>query len=195
MKQKVNQTPQEASLNLKVRAAEPKDLAALAEIVADSFHPQATIVRWVYPLLRMGIYEDLRTRLRSTSLNHICLVAVISAKTQANYQECLVGTVEIGLRKPPFWLPSNPTYPYISNLAVHRAYRQQGVAQQLLNACERKSSEWGHQDLYLHVLENNHQARQLYLKVGYKLKEIEPSWFCFLFRQPRRLFLQKHLRL
>ena len=58
-----------------IRAAQPGDLAGLAELLADSFHSQHGILGWAYPLLRLGIYEDLRNRLRSTSPHHICLVA------------------------------------------------------------------------------------------------------------------------
>lgn len=101
----------------------------------------------------------------------------------------------IALRSPPSWQPHASQYPYISNLAVRKSYRRQGVARQLLLACERTSLEWGFPDLYLHVLENNHQARQLYLKAGYQLRQVEPSYSAWLFGQPKRLFLQKHIDL
>ncbi|HAG81476.1 MAG TPA: GNAT family N-acetyltransferase [Cyanobacteria bacterium UBA12227] len=176
-----------------IRTAQDRDLTILAEILTDSFHPPTGLLRWAYPILRLGIYEDLRNRLRSTLPHYTCLVAVVAASTLSDESEQLVGTVEIALRTSPYWQPHCHQYPYISNLAVRQSCRRQGVAQQLLLACERKSLEWGFQDLYLHVLENNHQARQLYLKTGYQLHQVEPSYTAWLLRHPKRLFLRKHL--
>lgn len=169
-----------------IRAAQVRDLTALAEILTDSFHPQTGIVRWAYPILRLGIYEDLRNRLRSASPHYLCLVAAV-----ADSHEQLAGTVELALRSPPSWQPQNSQHPYISNLAVTTSYRRQGVARQLLLACERTVIEWGFSDAYLHVLENNHQARQLYLKTGYQLAQVESSCSAWLLGRPKRLLLHK----
>jgi ribosomal protein S18 acetylase RimI-like enzyme len=144
-------------------------------------------MRWAYPMLRLGIYEDLRNRLRSSSPHYVCLVAV------AGVSEELAGTVEIALRSPYSWQSRSSQYPYISNLAVKTSSRRRGVARQLLLACERTALEWGYSDLYLHVLENNHHARQLYLKTGYQVRLVEPSYSAWLFRHPKRLFLHKPL--
>lgn len=177
-----------------IRTAYQSDLSSLAEILADSFHPRTGIARWLYPLLRLGIYEDLRIRLSSTSPHSLCFVAVACASTQTGYKEYLAGTVEIALRSSPSWQHRNLQYPYISNLAVRKSCRRKGVAGQLLLKCERTALEWGFQDLYLHVLENNHQARQLYLKTGYRLQQVDPVGYdCLLPIRPRRLFLHKHL--
>lgn len=180
--------------NFYIRAAHQSELGSLAEILADSFHPRTGIGRWLYPLLRLGIYEDLRIRLGSTSPNSVCLVAVAPASTQTGQKEYLAGTVEIALRSNPSWQHRNAQYPYISNLAVRKSCRRRGVAGQLLLGCERTALDWGFQDLYLHVLENNYQARQLYLKTGYRLHQVDPIGRpCLLLLRPRRLFLHKHL--
>lgn len=176
-----------------VRAAQAQDLSTLAEVLADSFHSRTGLMGWVYPMLRLGIYEDLRNRLRSASPHYVCLVAVAGVGAIANSSEKLVGTVEIALRSPPSWQLRSSQYPYISNLAVSQSCRRQGVAKQLLLACERTAIEWGFSDIYLHVLENNHQARQLYLKAGYQLHQAEPNYTGWLFGHPRRLFLHKRL--
>lgn len=110
--------------------------------------------------------------------------------TATGYREELVGTVELALRTS--WQPGSSQYPYISNLAVSHSCRRQGVARQLLLACERTSLEWGYSNLYLHVLENNHQARQLYLKAGYQFSQAESDLLSWLLGRPKRLFLQKH---
>jgi len=176
-----------------IRAAQAKDVSYLADILTDSFHPPEGFKRWAYPLLRLGIYEDLRSRLRSTSPHYLCLVAVVSNPAQAGHPDFVAGTVEMTLRSPLSWPRRSFQYPYISNLAVHSAYRRQGVAQQLLLTCERTALDWGFPEIYLHVLENNYQARKLYLKRGYRLDQVEPSWSYWLLKQPRRLFLHKHL--
>lgn len=107
--------------------------------------------------------------------------------------ERIVGTVEIGLRTPNPWQPRTSQFVYLSNLAVREEARRQGVAQQLLLACEPYVQEWGYDHIYLHVLETNEAAKRLYFKLGYRLEEIQPSWNWFL-GQPRRMFLRKEVR-
>lgn len=154
-------------------------------------------MRWFLPLLRMGVYEDLRYRLRSSSASdYRCLVAVTLPSTlpvaKVAVQPYLVGTAEITLRSTnPFQFRNLP-HPYLSNLAVCSTARRQGIAQKLLNACELIALEGGFQDLYLHVLADNQQAKQLYSKAGYRIVEADPFWLC-LFQQPRKLLLHKHL--
>ncbi|NES25573.1 MAG: GNAT family N-acetyltransferase [Symploca sp. SIO3E6] len=180
--------------DIKIRTAQAQDLGQLADILTDSFHPPTGMMRWAQPILRLGIYEDLRNRLRSHSEHYLCLVAVSQVSTLTNVDEEIVGTVEIALRSPPSWKPQTSKYAYISNLAVSQSCRRQGVAKQLLLACDRTAQEWGFQQLSLHVLENNHQARQLYLKTGYELRQVEPSYGTWkLLRRPKRLLLQKNL--
>ena len=177
-----------------IRAATPKDLTALAEILADSFHSRAGINGWMYPLLRLGIYEDIRNRLNKASPHYICLVAVVSPTARPNSWDYPAGTVEMSLRSNyPWCLGNSSPYPYLSNLAVDQDCRRQGAAKQLLLKCESIALGWGFQDLYLHVLENNHQARSLYFKLGYRLHQSDRSWGSLLLGQPRRLLLHKHL--
>lgn len=181
-------------LNLSIRAAQLKDLAALVELLSDSFYPNVGFMRWFLPLMRVGVYEDLRYRLRSSASDYVCLVAVILPSTyETPTTRDLVGTVEITFRSTsPFQFRSLP-YPYLSNLAVYSDVRRQGTAQKLLGACESIALEGGFQDLYLHVLEDNHQARRLYEKVGYQVMQAEPLWRGWLFQQPRKLLLHKRL--
>lgn len=194
-----------------VRPAKLEDVAGVADILTDSFHSREGVLGWFYPVLRLGIYEDIRNRLYSASPHHICLVAVeMAAKiTLANdsystTDSSLAGTVEMTVRSVPSGVSNSYTtdlyqsshrYPYLSNLAVHPQYRRQGVAAQLLLSCERTALSWGFRDLYLHVLENNYQARQLYFKLGYQLHQTDNSWSTLLLRRPRQLLLHKHLTL
>ncbi|NJK28271.1 MAG: hypothetical protein HC925_07035 [Coleofasciculaceae cyanobacterium SM2_3_26] len=45
-----------------------RDLSQLADLLAQSFHTNTGIAGWFYPVFRLGIYEDLRLRLRSGAL-------------------------------------------------------------------------------------------------------------------------------
>lgn len=211
------------SSGFSVRVAASKDLALLADLLALSFHSGEGFVDWLYPVLRLGIYEDLKNRLRSGSDHYICLVVetrcLVSPTTalrvnwaeglrinsvepsiedgtnkyRSNRTECLAGTVEMALRSRLPWQLPSLDYPYLSNLAVHPEYRRLGVAQELLSNCEKTAREWGFDEIYLHVLENNHAARQLYYQAGYRLEQVDGHWSNWLLGQPRRLFLRKQL--
>lgn len=165
---------------------------ALTEVLTLSFHSCQGIFAWVNPIIRLGIYEDLRQRLTHGSDRYLCLAMVMSQP--GSLSEQLVGTVEIGLRSLSPWpMPDAHPFAYISNLAVHPHYRRRGIAQQLLWSCEFVARQWGRSELYLHVLENNHAAMKLYTRLGYQLQETEWSFNTFFFQQPRRCFLRKTL--
>ncbi len=191
-----------------IRTFRQQDLTSLSEILASSFHSKEGSMGWLYPLLRQGIHEDLRMRLRAQTPRYACLVAVRRMSSQeaifeartlnspladAAESDRLVGTVEIAVRNSPSLLYRRSPYPYLSNLAVLKDYRQQGVAQQLLKMCERIALDWGFHDITLHVLENNHRARRLYEKAGYQMKQAEHSLTSVVFGRSRQLLLQKSL--
>lgn len=173
----------------RIRAIQPQDLQEIAEILVDSFPLYPSFLPWLRSIIRVGIYEDLRSRTRSSMANYACLVAIDTM----HQDEIIVGTVEVGLRTSNPWQPRTSQYVYLSNLAVSQKFRRQGVAQQLLLSCEPYVRTWGYRNLYLHVLETNHAAKQLYFKLGYRLEEIQPSWDWFL-GSPRRMFLRKAVR-
>lgn len=176
--------------SLQIRPATAADLTGLTDVLAESFHSREGLLGWIYPILRLGIYEDSRYRLLANVEQYLCLVAAVSGLRSA--KPSILGTVEIGLRsRYPWQLSLTSRYLYVSNLAVHPHYRNLGIAQKLLAACEQTAHHWGFSHLYLHVLENNHQARGLYYKMGYRLIDIDAGWDSALFGQPRRLFLQK----
>ncbi|MFW6264210.1 MAG: GNAT family N-acetyltransferase [Cyanobacteriota bacterium] len=173
-----------------IRTAQQQDLNSLAEVLTDSFHPPEGLKRWIYPVLKLGIYEDLRTRLRSQSLQNQCFVALLPTSPLTSENE-LTGTIEVALRSS--WQLGSSQYAYISNLAVKEPYRRLGIARQLLLQCEHTARQWGFNELYLHVLENNYQARELYRNSGYQLESVEPSLRSWLFNSPKRLLLRKPL--
>lgn len=61
------------------------------------------------------------------------------------------------------------TAPLMSNLAVSRAYRRRGLAEDLVRAAESIARrEWGYDECYLYVEKRNVPAIKLYSKLGYK---------------------------
>lgn len=189
-----------------VRAARSSDLPDLAELLVAGFHTQDGLLGWAYPLFRLGILEDLRTRFRTFSPHYVCLVAVerpantpepktpsATPTAGVTVSHGLVGTIEMNLRHPYFWQVAGSRQLYISNLAVSKHHRRQGIASQLLLTCERVALDQGFQDLYLHVLENNAAARDLYSKMGYRIKTLEWSPTAWMLGQSQQLFLHKSL--
>lgn len=182
------------SLNLTVRVAQEKDLADLVEVLSSSFKPRYGIWRWLAPVMRLGIYEDLRQRLKvSPPKDFVFLVAIVSQSDALLETALLAGTVEVAFRATSLFPLSQRYYPYLANLAVLAAYRRQGVAQRLLDASEEIAQAQGCHNLYLHVLEDNYPARKLYFKAGYRLQQADPIWYRWLLNRPRKLLLRKQL--
>lgn len=179
-----------SSQNMIIRPVELKELHSLAEVLAYSFYDFPQLLGWVYPLLKLSIYEDLRNRLRSHPPLYCCLVA--SLATSAESEPIIVGTVELTVRFPSLWIPE-AQYPYIANLAVKNTYRRQGVGRKLLARCEQVAREWGYREIRLHVLENNHSAKQLYFSNGYQVHRKESGWSEFFFNSAQRLLLRKKI--
>ncbi|MGK7939888.1 MAG: GNAT family N-acetyltransferase [Crocosphaera sp.] len=172
-----------------IREAQLPDIKALTEVLTVSFHPTKGWLLFLQPLLKLGVYEDLRSRLRGSTPYYCCLVAVEVTKTETISQEKIVGTIELSLRTG-----FNGHYLYISNLAVLESHRRQGIARGLLHQCEQIASKWGYDTLNLHVLEHNEGAKQLYLQNGYQVSAREPTWSSWLFSRSPRLFLQKKIQ-
>jgi ribosomal protein S18 acetylase RimI-like enzyme len=188
-----SQLPQLENLDLTIRSLIPQDLNGLAEVLTESFHSCEGLMSWTYPLFKLGVYEDLRTRWRSPhNPHHLCLVAIARGANLRD-QEMVIGTAEIAVRSLFSWSELEPEYPYISNLAVSPNYRRKGVGRKLLQRCEQAALEWGFSKISLHVLENNQQAKQLYLTNGYHVHKVESSLSNWLFKRPRRLLLKKQI--
>jgi ribosomal protein S18 acetylase RimI-like enzyme len=178
-----------------IRRVKEQDLLGVAHLLCESFYPQSSYWHWAVPLLRVGIYQDLRSRFITQPAKHICFVAVLTTSTPGELtQETLVGTVEVALKS--LWLLQR-NVPYISNLAVAPHYRRRGIAQQLLLACEPVARVWHANTLYLNVLRTNAAAQHLYRKIEYLP---EDSTFCpfstisiWPLGQSKRLLMRKQL--
>jgi ribosomal protein S18 acetylase RimI-like enzyme len=163
-----------------------QDLKELVEILSHSFHQSVALSSWLSPLLKLGISEDIRSRLQTKNPHYRCFVAILEIPAQGSK---IVGTVEVSLRHRLLFTVSAP---YIANLAVAQEYRRQGIARKLLLQCEQTAQDWGFSELSLHVLENNLAAQELYFQDGYRLDTVENSLGSWLFNQPRQFYLKKH---
>ncbi len=168
---------------LDIRTLQIQDLRMVTEVLANSFHSSQGWSYWLFPLIKLGIYEDLRHRLRQANPNYQCIVARYG-------QEPIIGTAEMSLR-PSIGFTA---FPYLSNLAVSLTHRRRGTARQLLRRCEQIALDWGYDVLFLHVLEDNTAAQKLYEANGYQLCREEWCLSDWLFHRSRRLLLSKKLR-
>lgn len=169
-----------------IRQAQVEEIGEVSEVITRSFHTCEGIGFLMYPFLKLGIYEDIRSRLRSQNSHYACIIATTNTGE-------ISGAVELGLSGSESLISKEYQSTYISNLAVSPNYRRQGIARRLLKNCEEITAKWGFSEAYLHVLDNNWQAQQLYKQCGYQICRAETSLISWLFPQPRRLLLKKKI--
>jgi ribosomal protein S18 acetylase RimI-like enzyme len=172
-----------------VRPLHSADVAKAADIISDSFQIGMAFGRWLQPLFKIGIYEDLRNRLAVPAPEQaVCLVATVdSAPTD------VLGTIEISARSPLYNPKVTKRYVYISNLAVDYDYRRLGIGRELVKQCEAIAKKWGFTDIYLHVMANNLAGKRLYLGLGFEILSSDQPWQLFPWHRAERLFLRKRL--
>ena len=192
--------PQDASLqdaswqSFRIRSAHRRDLPQIVAVLLASFYPKVQANPWLYWLLRVGIQEDIKTRLKTPASQYACLVAGRVEATSAQSTGEIVGTAEISQRPCESWRFFPPKRAYLSNLAIAPNHRRQGVAQRLLQTCETTAVGWGFHRIYLHVMANNSAAKALYTQAGYQLCEVSNPVLSGLKLRPERLLLSKRLQ-
>eukprot|EP01041_Mallomonas_annulata_P003647 gene3647-7274_t len=68
-------------------------------------------------------------------------------------------------------------YPKIANVAVSSKARRKGVGSRLLQSCYLKAQQWGYQEVYLLVDEDNTLAMDFYINAGFEVVGIDnKSW-------------------
>jgi ribosomal protein S18 acetylase RimI-like enzyme len=169
-----------------VRSAQIFDVAGISKVLVQGFNlvPYA----WMHPIAQAGIHADLKVRMdRKDSYRAFVAVDPTSDPT------AIVGTVEVTLQKKPNLSCQPTSYAYLASLTVASDYRRLGVAQQLIQACERQVSFWNQSDLYLHVLAENVAARRLYLQLGYGIHRKIRSWNPSLWHFEEQMMLHRHI--
>lgn len=174
-----------------IRNAQLDDIHTLSSLLLYSFNHGLGEEnhKWIQTLIRLSIQADLTYRIKAakhSSHRQQCMVAV-----QSSERNRIIGTVELSTQHYNLW--SSSKYLYVSNLAVHKDYRRQGIGYELLQHCEVLGKQWGLVDMYLHVRENNTAARQLYERCGYRVKRMDFNLGSLLLQQAQPLFLHKHL--
>jgi hypothetical protein len=97
-----------------VRTLEQADIVQAANVIGDSFNIGAAFGRWLMPLFKLGIREDLYSRWREQDPQRaVALVATISRNTPQ-----VVGTIEVTNRGTLYHPSLSRRYAYIANLAV-----------------------------------------------------------------------------
>ncbi len=178
--------------SFRIRAAQPKDLAQVVSVLLTSFYTQASATQWLYWLLRIGIQEDIKVKIKSPAGQYACLVATTLDPDSAQSDE-VIGTVEVSQRPCEAWQLFPPKRAYLSNLAVDPAHRREGAAQQLLLTCESIALGWGFHSVYLHVMADNVAAQALYARVGYRQLEVSNPILSGLGIRSQRLLLSKRV--
>jgi GNAT superfamily N-acetyltransferase len=182
-------TATKTAIAYEIRVAKVSDIAQLVEILMNSFYPSQRLNRWAAPLMRLGLYEDIKSRLTSKTKRYFCWVAMQTGTTTPQ----LLGTIELSLRQCQPWRPFCRRRAYIANLAVNPVSRRQGIAKKLLEQCETTALQWGYSTLYLHVAIDNPAAICLYQRLGYRFAQLrlKPGWLAWL--PQRRYLLVKYL--
>jgi ribosomal protein S18 acetylase RimI-like enzyme len=188
-----------------IRRARQDDLPELTDLLTSSFYRRTGWLGWAYPVVKLGIQEDLKQRINTKKPHYLCLTAVDVVShgptpnpgphdsADSKVSGPVAGTLELSERQSWPWQPLSPKYIYLSNLAVRADLRRRGIALSLLVYAEQMALSWQFKDVYLHVMEDNVQARQLYQKAGFSLFQAEESPSSWLGLQSRRLLLHKSL--
>lgn len=174
------------------RRATLDDVEGISEVLTLSFNHFNELTFWIYPLMKIGVSQDLRKRLQNDEQENICLIAVNVIPLGNRVEQEVLGTVELSFRERYHW-QKREKYAYIANLAVKKNYRRQGIARELLCRCEQIAQEKNYDHLYLHVLASNQNAQQLYLNNGYTIQQVETDLFSLFVSSQRRLLMTKSL--
>jgi len=177
----------------RIRSAQRKDLPQIVAVLLASFYPQAQATQWLYWLMRIGIQEDIKPRLKPPASQYACLVAIAIDADSAHATDEVIGTAEISQRPCETWRFFPPKRAYLSNLAIDFGHRRQGAANQLIATCETIALRWGYHRIYLHVMANNSAAQALYHQAGYRPCEVSNPVLAGLGLRPERLLLSKSL--
>jgi ribosomal protein S18 acetylase RimI-like enzyme len=153
-----------------IRDAVYSDLGQVANILIESFYNPTIIVRQYLYLSELSRLQD---NFPYSDCDHSFFVAcekrppsTSTSQKWHNQKEKVIGFVDVNQR--PRKKESDAPRPYLSDLAVHPDFRRRGVAQALMQECEREVQFWGKDQLYLRVERKNEGALKMYSGLGYE---------------------------
>uniref|UniRef100_A0A7S3V7G1 N-acetyltransferase domain-containing protein n=2 Tax=Chaetoceros debilis TaxID=122233 RepID=A0A7S3V7G1_9STRA len=150
-----------------IRRAKYKDLREAVGILIDAFYKPSAVIR---PYLFLSELSRLQLNFPYNICEHsffvACTMVTEERDDKAMKEEKIIGFVDVDTRRVR--KISDAPRPYLSDLAVHKEHRRQGVAKSLIKFCEDESIRWGKKNLYLRVEEKNNGALAMYSDLGYE---------------------------
>ncbi len=162
--------PNSSSSSFYIRNALYSDLGQVANILIESFYNPSIVVR---QYLYLSELSRLQGNFPYSAKDHSFFIACekqhqsssLPASSRSG-KEKIIGFVDVDAR--PGKKESDAPRPYLSDLAVLPSFRRRGVAQRLINECEKEVKLWGNDELYLRVERKNDGALKMYSRLGYE---------------------------
>lgn len=149
---------QQQQRNVVIRKAQWEDLGAASRLLVTEFYGKSC---W-FPAQCLSELNRLQTNFHFDPHKHLMLVATDPL------EKAIIGFVDIDAREAPLAKRSEfPPRPYLSDLAVQRNRRRQGIGSSLVSECERVCQAWGCSHIYLKVQAQNPAGLGLYERLGY----------------------------
>jgi ribosomal protein S18 acetylase RimI-like enzyme len=92
----------------------------------------------------------------------------------------VVGQVFVQLNSARMELANGSTRAYVYGFRIQPAYRSQGIGTRLLQSVEADLTRRGFRRVVLNVSRENHSARRLYERLGYRVVAAEPGRWSYL---------------
>jgi ribosomal protein S18 acetylase RimI-like enzyme len=198
-----------------IRAARPDDIVSVVQLHSDAFHDiftaafgaahvQRGIDAMVLAWRRQGV---LALRGMAVATLGAQLVGTIALRT-AEMRDDRLPPAELAFHQVLGWWGATRAMlvlsriehhvaqdeGYITDVAVHTAYRRRGIAQALLQRAEAEARARGKHRLGLYVAQHNHDARRLYRRSGFDEHHTQRSIITgWLLAQPAWVYMQKPL--
>ncbi|GMI17092.1 hypothetical protein TrLO_g13497 [Triparma laevis f. longispina] len=178
----------EPRTNYVIREADYGDLGAVAKCLVSSFYkPSMPFIAATNTLKELS-------RLQNNFAGYdskIHSMFVVTTIETASKEEEVVGFVDVDGRKKIKKKHQGGPRPYLSDLAISKAHRRNGLATSLIRHCEKTAmgdcdKSWGFDSLHLRVSKENTAALKLYYELDYNIVDEDYDCPTFLLRKKRK---------
>lgn len=178
--------------NIEIFRADIKDYPRVASLLVDAFYTDSKTPENNLSLMQKRSLErdqnlDLRARYgRNTGKGSIESTILVADEEKDDAIGCVaLGTTPFVGQEAQLNIRDLYAYanrrdngdaclrPVVANLAVRPDARRKGIAKKLMLECETVCREWGYDEVWLLVEQDNPKARKLYKKLGYKVVKTE----------------------